>query len=95
MESAASAPRMFFRICGKSSPLSSNFYCLPQCILDDSLRTVTAAAREDVTLALITQENLDKLIDTNPELGARLLKGMLLTVSSRLRQSFDRLAVFF
>jgi CRP/FNR family cyclic AMP-dependent transcriptional regulator len=63
--------------------------------LDDSLRRVTAEALEDVTLAIITQKNLDKLIDTNPQLGAKLLKGMLLTVSSRLRQSFDRLAVFF
>jgi CRP-like cAMP-binding protein len=36
------------------------------CILDDSLRTVTAEALEDVTLAIITQKNLDKLIDTNP-----------------------------
>ena len=30
------------------------------------------------TLAIITQENLDKLIDTNPIVGAKLLKGMLL-----------------
>jgi len=65
------------------------------CILDESLRRVTAEALEDVTLAIITQKNLDKLIDTNPELGAKLLKGMLLTVSIRLRKSFDRLAVFF
>jgi CRP-like cAMP-binding protein len=65
------------------------------CILDESLRRVTAEAFEDITLAIITQKNLDKLIDTNPQLGAKLLKGMLLTVSSRLRQSFDRLAVFF
>lgn len=65
------------------------------CILDDSLRAVTAEAVEDVTLAIITQKNLDKLIDTNSKLGAHLLKGMLLTVSIRLRKSFDRLAVFF
>ncbi len=65
------------------------------CILDESLKRVTAEAFEDVTLAIITQKKLDKLIDTNPQLGAKLLKGMLLTVSSRLRQSFDRLAVFF
>jgi CRP/FNR family transcriptional regulator, cyclic AMP receptor protein len=65
------------------------------CILDDSLRKVTAVALEDVSLAIITQENLDKLIATNPGLGAKLLKGMLLTVSDRLRQSFDRLTVFF
>lgn len=65
------------------------------CILDDSLRTVTAEALEDVTLAIITQKNLDILIDTNSKLGAKPLKGMLLTVSIRLRKSFDRLAVFF
>lgn len=60
------------------------------CILDDSLRTVTAEALEDVTLAIITQKNLDILIDINPKFGAKLLKGMLLTVSIRLRKSFDR-----
>ena len=65
------------------------------CILDDSLKKVTAVALEDVSLAIITRQNLDKLIDTNPGLGAKLLKGMLLTVSDRLRQSFDRLTVFF
>jgi len=65
------------------------------CILDDSLKKVTAVALEDVSLAIITQESLDKLIATNPGLGAKLLKGMLLTVSDRLRQSFDRLTVFF
>jgi CRP-like cAMP-binding protein len=65
------------------------------CILDDSLRKVTAIALEDVSLAIITQKNLDTLIATNPNLGAKLLKGMLLTVSDRLRKSFDRLTVFF
>ena len=65
------------------------------CILDDSLKKVTAVVLEDVSLAIITQQNLDKLIDTNPGLGAKLLKGMLLTVSDRLRKSFDRLTVFF
>jgi CRP/FNR family transcriptional regulator, cyclic AMP receptor protein len=65
------------------------------CILDDSLRKVTAVALEDVSLAIITQEKLDKLIDTNPGLGAKLLKSMLLTVSDRLRKSFDRIVTFF
>jgi CRP-like cAMP-binding protein len=65
------------------------------CILDDSLKKVTAVALEDVSLAIITQENLDKLIATNPGLGARLLKGMLLTISDRLRKSFDRIVTFF
>jgi len=50
------------------------------CILDYSLRKVTAVALEDVSLEIITQTNLDKLIDTNPRLGAKLLKGMLLSI---------------
>ena len=65
------------------------------CILDDSLRKVTAIAREDVSLAIITRDNLDGLIAINPGLGAKLLKEMLLTVSDRLRKSFDRLVTFF
>jgi CRP-like cAMP-binding protein len=65
------------------------------CILDDSLRKVTAVALEDVLLAIITQESLDRLIDTDPVLGAKLMKGMLLTVSDRLRKSFDRIVAFF
>jgi CRP-like cAMP-binding protein len=61
------------------------------CILDDSLKKVTAVALEDVLLAIITQKTLYKLITTNPGSGAKLLKGMLLTVSDRLRKSFDRI----
>lgn len=65
------------------------------CIHDGSLRKVTAVALEDVSLTIITQENLDRLIETNPGLGAKLLKGMLHTVSDRLRKSFDRIVTFF
>ena len=56
---------------------------------------VTALALEDVSLAIITHENLDKLIAINPGLGAKLLEGMLLTASDRLRKSFDRIVAFF
>jgi CRP/FNR family cyclic AMP-dependent transcriptional regulator len=66
-----------------------------QCLLDDSPRAVTAVALEDVSLMVITGENFEKLIRAKPELGVRLLKGMLLSVSIRLRKSFERLANFF
>jgi CRP/FNR family cyclic AMP-dependent transcriptional regulator len=67
------------------------------CILDNSLKNVTAVALEDVKMSLVItiQENLDKLIATNPGLGSKLLRGMLLTVSDRLRKSFDRIVTFF
>jgi CRP-like cAMP-binding protein len=64
-------------------------------MLDLSLRKVIAEAHEDVTLVIITQENLDKLIETNPVLGAKFLKGMLLKISHRLKRCYDRLMVFF
>jgi CRP-like cAMP-binding protein len=65
------------------------------CILDGSPRAVTAVALEDVSLMIITQEDFDRLIEQKPEIGIKLLKGILLSVSIRLRKSFERLARFF
>lgn len=65
------------------------------CILDDSPRAVTAIAHDDVRLAIIPRENFNILINKHPELGSMLLKGMLLSVSVRLRKSFERLSTFF
>ena len=65
------------------------------CFLNDSPRAATAVALDEVSLMLITPENFEKLITAKPELGVRILKGMLLSVSIRLRKSFERLAKFF
>lgn len=65
------------------------------CILDGTPRAVTAVAREDTVLVVLTRENFDQLIREHPELGTELLKGMLLAVSVRLRKSFDRLTAMF
>ena len=65
------------------------------CILDGSRRAVTAEALDDVTLAIISREKFEKLIEEYPELGIKLMKGMLLSLSVRLRKSFERLATFF
>jgi len=65
------------------------------CILDGQPRAVSAEALEDTTLVILSRENLDKLINEHPELGVKFLKGMLVTVSLRLRKSFDRLAAIF
>jgi CRP-like cAMP-binding protein len=64
-------------------------------MLDLSVKKVLAEVDEDVTLAIITQKNLDKLIKTNPMLGAKLLQGMLIKISHRLKRCYDRLIVFF
>jgi CRP/FNR family cyclic AMP-dependent transcriptional regulator len=65
------------------------------CILDGGNRAVTAKALEDVSITTISKENFEKLLDEKPELGAQVMKGMLLSFSSRLRKSFERLATFF
>lgn len=65
------------------------------CVLDAQPRPVTAEALEDVTLVLLYRNNLEKLLEKEPKLGVKLLKGMLQTVSLRLRKSFDRLTTIF
>ncbi|MFA5515541.1 MAG: cyclic nucleotide-binding domain-containing protein [Desulfuromonadales bacterium] len=65
------------------------------CMLDQTPRSVTAVALEDSALLILSKENLERLIEENPALGVKLLKGMLLAVSTRLRKSFDRLTSIF
>jgi CRP-like cAMP-binding protein len=65
------------------------------CLLDESSRAVSAIAYEDVSLLLITKENFDNLIAEYPVQGAQLLKGMLFSVSKRLKGCYDRLVAVF
>ncbi len=65
------------------------------CILDDNPRTVTAVALDDTSLVLIMRESFEQLNTKYPELGGKLMKGMLLSVSKRLRGAFDRLVSTF
>ena len=65
------------------------------CILDGSARVVGATAHENTELLILTRENFERLNQEHPELMIKLLKGMLMTVSLRLRKSFDRLAAIF
>jgi len=65
------------------------------CMLDNQPRAVTAVALDDVDLLTLTRKGMDALLETHPQTGIRLLKGMLLTVSIRLRKSFARLAAVF
>lgn len=64
-------------------------------ILDGSPRAETALALDHVDLVLLTVNSFERLLQEHPQLGARLLKGMLLTVSRRLKKSFARLAAIF
>lgn len=61
-------------------------------VIDELPISVTAIALEDTTLGILSRENLNKLLDSNPTVGLKFLKGMYLTVTIRLRKSFERLA---
>jgi CRP-like cAMP-binding protein len=58
-------------------------------ILDNRPRAVTAIALEKISLMVITKEKFAKMVEENPDLGIKFLKGMLLSVSMRLRKSFE------
>ncbi len=65
------------------------------CIMENQPRAVTAVALEETTLLLLSREHFEQLLASNPPLAVKLLKGMLLAVSTRLRKSFERLAAIF
>jgi CRP-like cAMP-binding protein len=65
------------------------------CFFDGSWRAETAQALEHLDLILLTRASYERLVEAHPVLGVRLLEGMLLTVSTRLRKSFERLAAIF
>jgi len=65
------------------------------CILKASPRIVTAVALTDCELLTLSVDKFNELTDKHPELGVRLLKGMLATVSTRLSKAFGRLASIF
>ena len=64
-------------------------------LLDGSPRAVTAAALEDTEILLLSRDRFEQLINSHPQLGNKLLKGMLLAVSHRLKKAYERLADIF
>lgn len=65
------------------------------CICDNHPRPYTAVALEKTTLIKVSRENFAKMIDERPDIGAKFLKGLLMSASIRLRKSFDRMASIF
>jgi CRP-like cAMP-binding protein len=65
------------------------------CFFDGSRRAETAQVLAHVDLILLTRSSYERLVEAHPVLGVKLLEGMLLTVATRLRKSFERLAAIF
>jgi CRP-like cAMP-binding protein len=64
-------------------------------IIDEQARAVTALAQEETFLLILTREKLLELLAENPTLAGKVLQGMIVALSVRLRKSFARLAAIF
>lgn len=65
------------------------------CLVGGDPRAVTATALVDTSLLMLSHDRFEQLLEEQPDLGAKLLKGMFLALSTRLRKSFERLASVF
>lgn len=64
-------------------------------ILSGEPRPVTATALEESRMLLLSKRDFDEITQRYPVLAGRLMKGMLFSLSLRLRQSYERLASIF
>ncbi|MBN1142004.1 MAG: cyclic nucleotide-binding domain-containing protein [Deltaproteobacteria bacterium] len=64
-------------------------------ILDGSPQATSAIALEDTVLLRLSKGSFGRILQESPELGMRLLKSMLLSVSARLKHALGRLAAIF
>lgn len=64
-------------------------------LLSGEPRPVTATALEESRMLLLSKNDFDEINKRYPILGGRLMKGMLFSLSMRLRQSYERLASIF
>ncbi|NIO16924.1 MAG: cyclic nucleotide-binding domain-containing protein [Deltaproteobacteria bacterium] len=64
-------------------------------LLEDHPGPVTAVAVEDSILLMMSRQNFNTLIENDPVMGVKLLKGVLLSTSIRLRKAYDRMAAIF
>ncbi len=56
---------------------------------------VTAIAKEDSTLVMLSRRDFNIIVNQFPKTGVKLLKGMLLTSTLRLKNAYDRLVSLF
>ncbi len=54
-------------------------------LIDHSPRSATIRANEGTRLAILTQRAFDVMVESEPELGVNILKGVAQTLSDNLR----------
>lgn len=61
-------------------------------VIDDFPRSATVKARTRATLIIFTREEFEFILDQNPELGIKLLKGVARSLSVHLRRTSEKLS---
>jgi CRP-like cAMP-binding protein len=61
-------------------------------VIENQVRSATVVANRDSVLLLLSQSAFDKIIETQPRIGVKLLKGLACLLSDSLRKTSSRLA---
>ena len=63
--------------------------------LDSGPRPLSARTLEETSILTLDRDNFDDIVKNHPKLALNLFQGMIHSLSSRLKQSFERLASIF
>lgn len=61
-------------------------------LVDHSPRSASVRTHEATKLAILTQKAFDTMVKSEPELGVNIMKGVVLTLSDRVRSTTEKLA---
>lgn len=64
-------------------------------MLDGQVRSAAVVALEDSELFILKRDALDEFMEKHPHIGIKILKGIVKTMSIRLRRSVERMAAIF
>ncbi|VAX23936.1 hypothetical protein MNBD_NITROSPINAE02-734 [hydrothermal vent metagenome] len=64
-------------------------------LIENSPRSATATAIEDSEFLILTSENFERLLETNPQIGIKVLRNIARSLSTRLRYTSGRFADVF
>ena len=64
-------------------------------MLDGQVRSAAVVALEDSELFILKRSTLDEFMEKQPHIGIKILKGIVKTMSIRLRRSVERMAAIF
>lgn len=61
-------------------------------VIDDFPRSATVRAEKDTTLIILTRSGFDEILEKDPKIGVKMLKGISRLLSMNLRKTSSRLA---